>query len=116
MDGGGAWSVVPNVTHVDDIAFGKIGAGAAYPPVFISGRIANEYGIWRSIDNAEHWRKIAEFPLGTLDQVTVIEAAKDGSGRVYLGYEGSGWIYGEPVRCAPNDVQPQDREQCVVVR
>jgi photosystem II stability/assembly factor-like uncharacterized protein len=115
-DGGGAWSVVPNVTHVDDIAFGKTGDGAAYPPLFISGRVANEYGIWRSLDNAEHWRKIAEFPLGTLDQVTVIEAAKDGSGRVYLGYEGSGWIYGEPAQCAPNDGQPQDPGQCVAVR
>lgn len=95
-DGGRRWSIMQSVTHVDDVAFGKAAAGAEWPAVYISGRIAGDYGIWRSVDAASSWERLVGFPLGTLDQVTVVEADKEVFGRVYLGYKGSGWIYGQP--------------------
>jgi hypothetical protein len=86
------------VTHVDDVAFGKAATtDALWPALYISGRIAGSYGIWRSLDGAAKWERLVDFPLRSLDQVTVIEADKDVFGRVYLGYKGSGWIYGQPV-------------------
>ncbi|MBS0219203.1 MAG: hypothetical protein JSR91_00525 [Proteobacteria bacterium] len=116
IDGGETWTSVPEVTHVADIAFGKEATGADYPTLFISGRVAGDYGIWRSIDNAAHWQKVADFPLGSLDLVKVIEADKDVFGRVYIGYQGSSWAYGEPARCQAMPYRSGDTSQCFSVR
>ncbi|MBV8971830.1 MAG: hypothetical protein JO290_06015 [Sphingomonadaceae bacterium] len=104
-DGGTTWSVVVGVDHVDDVGFGKAAAGAAYPTIFVSGRVGGVYGIWRSTDDAATWHRLAAFPLGTLDQVQVIEGDKDVFGRVYVGYQGSSWIYGQPGACLASGAQ-----------
>lgn len=114
-DGGATWAIVPDVAHVDDIAFGKAAPGAAYPAIYISGRVHEAYGVWRSLDNAKSWQKLTEFPAGTLDQVTAIGADPDVFGRVYLGYKGSGWIWGEPAPCAPGSVDRAHDKACTRV-
>lgn len=98
-DGGDHWQVLRHINRVDDIAFGKAARGQSYPAIYISGRVDGRYGLWRSVDNATRWQRLVDFPLGRLDQVTTIEADKDVFGRVYAGYKGSGWIYGEPGAC-----------------
>jgi photosystem II stability/assembly factor-like uncharacterized protein len=100
IDGGRTWTMVERVDRVDDIAFGKAARDAAYPTIFISGKVGGVYGIWRSIDNATSWAQVGGFPVGTLDQVSVIGADPDVFGRVYVGYKGSSWIYGEPATCS----------------
>ncbi len=114
VDGGRRWEALDAVTRVDDIAFGKAAKGTDYPTLYISGRVSGEYGIWRSIDRGTTWKKIATFPTGKLDQVSVIGADPDVFGRVYLGYQGSSWTYGEPVDCKPVNGTPQ--EECFSVR
>lgn len=98
-DGGASWTLVPEVTRVDDIAFGKAAPGAGYPAIYISGRVGGAYGVWRSVDAAATWHRLVDFPVGRLDKVTVVGADPDVFGRVYLGYVGSGWIWGEPAPC-----------------
>jgi len=98
-DGGAHWSRVDGVDHVDDVAFGRAARAGAYPTIFISGKVHGVYGIWRSVDDAASWQRVAGFPLGRLDQVTAMDADKDVFGRVYIGYMGSGWLYGEPAPC-----------------
>ncbi|MBW6523991.1 hypothetical protein KZ810_10840 [Sphingomonas sp. RHCKR47] len=115
-DGGATWQVVADVTRVDDIAFGKAAKGARYPTIFVSGRIGGEYGIWRSVDDAQTWQRLIDFPAGTLDQVSVVGADPDVFGRVYLGYVGSGWIWGEPAPCTPAPLGARNDTQCVAVR
>lgn len=111
-DGGRSWNVVPEVTRVDDIAFGKAARGAAYPAIYISGRVGGTYGVWRSTDNAGSWQRLVDFPVGTLDQVTAIGADPDVFGRVYLGYKGSGWIWGEPATCTAAPLRSLEHQQC----
>ncbi|MCA1196348.1 hypothetical protein K9B35_00065 [Sphingomonas sp. R647] len=115
-DGGATWRLVPDVTRVDDIAFGKAAPGASYPAIYISGQVGGEYGIWRSVNNGSAWHRLAEFPVGTLDQVTVIGADPDIFGRVYLGYKGSGWIWGEPAPCKPAAYAALADTHCAAVR
>jgi photosystem II stability/assembly factor-like uncharacterized protein len=98
-DGGQTWQTVPGITHVDDVAFGKAAPGSDYPAIYISGKLHEAYGVWRSVDNARTWQRLTDFPAMTLDQVTSIAADPDVFGRVYLGYVGSGWIWGEPAPC-----------------
>lgn len=110
-NGGISWRVLSRVQRVDDIAFGKAAAGASYPAIFISGQVDGQYGIWRSTDQAGSWKRLAQFPVGTLDQVTVVGADPDVFGRVYVGYKGSGWLYGEPAACTPSPYAfPADTE------
>jgi photosystem II stability/assembly factor-like uncharacterized protein len=99
IDGGKTWRVLNDVDQVEDIAFGRAAPGSGYPTLFVAARVGGSYGIWRSIDNAASWQRVGRFPMGSLDQVTVIEGDPDLFGRVYLGFKGSGWIYGGPSTC-----------------
>ncbi|MGE4324108.1 MAG: WD40/YVTN/BNR-like repeat-containing protein [Sphingobium sp.] len=114
VDGGKTWSRVPRVTQADDIAFGKAAPGQDYPAVYLSGKVDGRYGIWRSVDNLRHWQRIAEFPLDRLDQIVVMDADKSVFGRVYLGFMGSGWVYGEPASCEVKEAGG-GQEQCIMV-
>ncbi len=115
IDGGASWALVPNVTRVDDVAFGKAATGASYPTIFVSGRVGGAYGIWRSVDNAASWQRLVDFPVGSLDQVTAIGADPDVFGRVYIGYKGSGYMWGEPAPCRPAPLAPLASVQCAAV-
>jgi photosystem II stability/assembly factor-like uncharacterized protein len=112
VDGGATWTEVPEVTRVDDVAFGKAAPGASYPAIFVSGRVGGVYGIWRSVDDAASWHRLVDFPVGTLDQVTVVGADPDVFGRVYVGYKGSGWIWGEPAVCTAAPYRSLATTQC----
>lgn len=98
-DGGRTWVALEDVDRVDDIGFGKAAGRYGYPAVYISGQMAGQYGIWRSTDGTGSWSQISSLPIGTLDQVTVVAGDPERFGRVYLGYKGSGWIYGQPEDC-----------------
>jgi len=116
-DGGETWARLPGLSQVDDVAFGGVpDDGQAPPAIVVSGRLNGDYGIWMSRDDAATWHRIAGFPLGRLDQVTVVGARQDGAGpRVYLGYKGSGWIYGEPSDCDPAPYRQGDPAECVAI-
>jgi photosystem II stability/assembly factor-like uncharacterized protein len=115
-DGGSTWALVPAVTRVDDIAFGKAPTGAKYPSIYISGQVNGIYGVWRSVDNAANWQQLVDFPVGTLDQVTAVGADPDVFGRVYLGYKGSSWIWGEPAACRVQPIHGRVDHQCSSVK
>jgi photosystem II stability/assembly factor-like uncharacterized protein len=115
-DGGRTWNLVPHVSRVDDVGFGKAAAGARYPTIFISGQVRGQYGVWRSVDEGRSWQRLVDFAAGTLDQVTVIAGDPNVFGRVYLGYKGSGWIWGEPAPCKVAVLTAFARTQCSVVQ
>lgn len=116
IDGGQSWTALNDITRVDDIAFGKAAPGAPYPAIYISGRVTGLYGIWRSLDNARTWQQLAEFANGSLDQVTSVGADPDAFGRVYLGYKGSGWVWGEPSACPVQALISVQAPQCTLVK
>lgn len=112
VDGGKTWIALEGISRVDDIAFGKGVKGGSYPAIYLSGRVGGLYGIWRSLDDARSWTRLVDFALGSLDQVTAIGADPDRFGRVYIGYKGSGWIWGEPSPCPPARLVPMAEVQC----
>ncbi|RYG14110.1 MAG: hypothetical protein EON92_03330 [Burkholderiales bacterium] len=115
-DAGHSWTALTGVDQVDDVAFGKALSPGSYPTVFVSGRVAGVYGIWRSVDDAVSWQRVGTFPVGSLDQVTVMAGDPDVFGKVYLGYKGSGWAYGQPSTCRPRPYRfPADTE-CAAVQ
>jgi photosystem II stability/assembly factor-like uncharacterized protein len=111
-DGGRNWIILRRVEAVHDIAFGKAAPGAHYPAIYISGRVDGEYGVWRSMDDATSWARVGQFPVGALDEVVAMDADKDVFGRVYLGFKGSGWRFGQPSTCQPAPYALGDNREC----
>ena len=81
-------------SEVYDFGFGKPSVAGGYPAIFIAGWVNNVWGVYRSDDNAVTWVKIADYPLGSLDQITAVDGDKDVYGKVYIGFLGSGYMYG----------------------
>ncbi len=115
-DGGATWAVVDGVDRVDDLAFGKPAAGTKVATIFLSGYVRGRYGIWRSTDDARSWTRIAGLPLGRLDRVVVLGADPNVFGRVYIGWMGSGWTYGEPAGCVAGEKRAFVDEECVATQ
>jgi hypothetical protein len=93
-DGGTSWTAVPNVLEVYDFGFGKAAPGRTTPAVYMVGFVNNKYGIYESDDNAKTWTQIGLWPLGSLDYPRTISGDMNIYGRVYVGFNGSGYVYG----------------------
>jgi photosystem II stability/assembly factor-like uncharacterized protein len=96
MDGGTTWSAVADVKEVFAFGFGKAALTGSYPAIFIFGWVKNIMGIWRSDDNALTWTQVSDgFPLGNFNQIKTIEGDSNRYGTVYVGFGGSGFVYGQ---------------------
>ena len=96
IDGGANWTTIPNVTRVLAYSFGKPLTVGGYPTVFVAGKVGGQYGIWRSTDNAASWKRISDYPTGIMDNVQTIEGDQNVFGKVYIGFGGVGFVYGQP--------------------
>lgn len=94
-DGGSTWESVPNVFEVTAVGFGKPGPNSAYPAIYIAGHVNSEYGIWASLDDCRSWTKLTMHPAGNIDGVNCISGDANVFGRVYIGFMGSGFAYGD---------------------
>jgi hypothetical protein len=103
IDGGISWRAIPGILDVYDFGFGKEAASGAYPTVFIAGWVKRVWGVWRSDDDCATWTRIGDFPLNSLDAIKAVEGDPNIYGRVYLGFQGSGYAYGDISR-ALNEV------------
>lgn len=95
-DGGRTWAPLPGIREVSDFAFGRAAPGRDDPALYIAGYRAGTWGLHRSIDAGATWTSLGDgFPTGSLDRIAALEADKAVFGRVYVGFSGSGWAYGE---------------------
>jgi photosystem II stability/assembly factor-like uncharacterized protein len=95
-DGGATWSPVGEFDEPAAVALGKAAPRASYPAAYVVGTRAGAYGVWRSTDEGATWRQIAEYPCGIYAGVNCMDADKDVFGRVYIGFTGNSFVYGEP--------------------
>ena len=94
-NGGSSWSAVPNVQDVWTFGFGKAAPGTTTPAIYIVGWVSNQFGIWESDDDANTWTQIGEWPSGSLDPIKTISGDMNAYGRVYVGFSGEGYAYGD---------------------
>lgn len=113
-DGGFNWTTLSNVKEVYDIGFGQPAVAGGYPAVFISGWVDDVWGVWRSTDSCVTWEKIGDFPLGSLDMVKVVAGDPNIYGRVYVGFSGSGYAYGDPASGGSEEGEPNVPQKIIL--
>jgi xyloglucan-specific exo-beta-1,4-glucanase len=93
-DGGATFTQLPGVTTADKVGFGKAAPGRPYVAVYTNATIHGVYGIYRSDDGGRHWIRINddEHQYAT---ITTITGDPRIFGRVYMGTNGFGIVYGD---------------------
>ena len=95
QDGGANFTQMPDVSDCWAFGFGKAKAGADYATIFMYGIVYGEWGLYRSTDRGESWEKLVDYPLGLFDIVTTVSGDPSIFGRVYIGYKGNSFVYGQ---------------------
>ena len=92
------WQKVLSVSSARAIAIGPALAGSEQPTIYLAGTISADpvAGLWRSTDGGQSWASISRAPLGIYNQINAISADADHPGRLYVGFGGSGFVYGDP--------------------
>ncbi len=94
-DGGDSFARLANVEEADVVGFGAPAPGADYVAIYISGQVDGVRGIYRSTDTGASWVRIND----DQHQYAWTGAAITGDpriyGRVYIGTNGRGIIYGD---------------------
>lgn len=94
-DGGQTFSKLNSVNSAERIGFGQAAPGSDYPAVYIIGGVHDEMGVFRSTDGGVSWVRINDdrHGFGLMNEIT---GDPKKFGRVYLGTNGRGILYGDP--------------------
>ncbi|WP_433179445.1 xyloglucanase [Actinoallomurus sp. CA-150999] len=94
-DSGATFTKLSNVQEADNVGFGMAASGKTYPALYIIAKVGGVRGIFRSDDSGATWVRIND----DAHQWGNIGAAITGDprvyGRVYVGTNGRGVIYGD---------------------
>jgi photosystem II stability/assembly factor-like uncharacterized protein len=96
-DGGHTWTPAAGLQQVFNVGLGKAQKEGGYPTLFVAGIANGQTGIFRSIDEGKTWDQICAYPLGITDWIDAMDGDKEIFGRVYIGFAGAGFAYGEEV-------------------
>jgi hypothetical protein len=93
---GANFAALGNVQAAYAVGFGKAAEGSAFPSIFLLGAVGGVTGIFRSDDQGANWTLITDdqHQFGVAGYVAGDENV---SGRVYVGSNGRGVIYGDPL-------------------
>ncbi|MDQ2732455.1 MAG: carbohydrate-binding protein, partial [Armatimonadota bacterium] len=96
-DGGAHFTQVGNVPDAQGFGFGKAAPGQTYPALYLTGQTRNgESGVFRSDDAGQTWHRLNDsmHQYGYSGQVVTGDMRI--YGRVYMGSNGRGVLYGDP--------------------
>ncbi len=92
-NGGETFEAIAGVEQVEAFGFGKAASETSNPTLFVAGEINNQLGVFGSTDLGNTWSEV----IGDNDYLggfTSLTGDMNQYGRVYLGTEGNGFIYG----------------------
>ena len=99
-EGGSNWVLV--ASGIDNFGFGKSAVDGGYPALYMIGQGGGVKGVYRSDDRGSNWVRLND-DLHRYSTSNVIIGDPRLFGRVYVGNNGRGIIYGDP---APAVSQP----------
>jgi xyloglucan-specific exo-beta-1,4-glucanase len=92
---GATFTQLPSVEEADNIGFGKAAPGGTYPSLYSSAKVSGVRGIYRSNDEGSTWVRINDDQHQYGWTGKVITGDPRVYGRVYVGTNGRGIIYGD---------------------
>jgi len=96
VNGGTSFTKVGSVQAAQGVGFGKAAPGATYQAVYLIGTVGGVFGVFRSTDEGATWTRINDDRHQFGDIGTVITGDANVYGRVYIGGNGRGVLYGVP--------------------
>jgi xyloglucan-specific exo-beta-1,4-glucanase len=94
---GETWTKASADLVVDLYGLGRAAPAAKYPAVYAIGRRNGIQCVWRSIDGGTRWQRINDDRHQWGLRFRVISGDPKTYGRVYIGTDGRGIVYGDPV-------------------
>jgi len=95
LDGGANFTQIPKVSAVIAMSFGKAAPGKDGPALFIAGTIDGLTAIFRSDDAGMNWVRVNDDQHQYGTRYRCIAADPRIFGRVYVGTDGRGIVYGD---------------------
>ncbi len=95
-DGGQSFKEVVTNMNIEALAFGKAAPGRDYPTLYSYGWQNQTRGIFRSTDVGKTWKRINDDDHQYGRRFRCIAGDPRVYGRVYVGTDGRGIVYGEP--------------------
>lgn len=95
-DGGRHFRRVHGGVRVVALGFGKAAPGRRYPTLYALARRRHFLAIWRSEDIGRHWRRLNGRRHVYGQRLSCVAGDPRIFGRVYVGTNGRGILYGEP--------------------
>ncbi|MBN2410678.1 hypothetical protein JXQ31_03230 [candidate division KSB1 bacterium] len=97
-DGGNNFVKLPSVQQARLFDFGKNPSDKHIPAIYVYGKINKKAGIFRSDDMGKSWNSIDTFPNPSIGaEPGTMTGDRQVFGRVYIGTNGTGIFYGQPV-------------------
>ncbi|HYO09651.1 MAG TPA: Ig-like domain-containing protein [Tepidisphaeraceae bacterium] len=93
INGGATWTQLP-IGTVDEVGVGKSATAGGYPAIYVGGTIGGVTGFFRSDDQGASWTTISDLSH-QYGAVTVIQGDPQVYGRLYVGANGRGILYGD---------------------
>lgn len=94
-DFGARWTRATRGIAIDRYGIGKAAPAAGWPALYAIGTIGQVRGIYRSIDGGAQWRQINDDAHRWGLRLRVISGDPRRFGRVYVGTDGRGIMYGD---------------------
>ncbi|MEG8039560.1 hypothetical protein QP166_09460 [Sphingomonas sp. LR60] len=96
VDFGEHWARATNGIAIARYGIGKAATGAAWPALYAIGAVADVRGIYGSLDGGARWTRINDTAHQWGLRLRVISGDPRRFGRVYVGTDGRGIMYGDP--------------------
>jgi hypothetical protein len=106
-------SYVTGVTDVAAFGFGATKSGDTYPALYCYCRVSGTIGLWRgtNLSTTAVWTKLQDWWLGNwIDGVRTVEGDLNTYGKVYIGFQGSGYKYGQFNFLLKRDLDPASND------
>jgi xyloglucan-specific exo-beta-1,4-glucanase len=96
VNGGATFTRLTTVTYAESIGFGKAASGQTYMALYIQGEVNGVRGFFRSTDAGATWLRLNDDQHQWYYSGSTITGDPRIFGRVYIGTNGRGIIYGDP--------------------
>jgi hypothetical protein len=96
-DSGKSFNMLGSVQEAHGVGFGRAAPGKTFPAVYLSGKVNDVFGFFRSDDEGESFVRIND-DAHQYGGATILTGDPRVHGRVYVAPGGRGIVYGEPAK------------------